>query len=294
MDNCFYLNNAATTDPQWLKSVSRNLAIRCKDELYLMAKQYSLRNTDSDDVANEEGTLNSRYIFSESNIDELFEVMMVESLIASAGNKESEQIIVWKTTHSRKNRSIGKYCIVDCNAMDYRCSREINVDDDILMSEIRAKKNFIASNLRMKISNKYSQYTVKMNLDVFLTHLLIYKESASSFSLDNYTTNKMIHAMESDYFNDNALSTLITSQTLVKTAKKSLRGTKGSTVANIDGKMKRMIEIMSEYNFHLTDDADLNDVYASKGYDGLLNIFEKGLNLRLVNFVGKKIETYNR
>ncbi len=133
-----------------------------------------------------------------------------------------------------------------------------------------------------------------MNLDVFLTHLLIYKESASSFSLDNYTTNKMIHAMESDYFNDNALSTLITSQTLVKTAKKSLRCTKGSTVANIDGKMKRMIEIMSEYNFQLTDEADINDVYESKGYDGLLKIFEKGLNLRLVNFVGKKIETYNR
>ena len=87
MDNCFYLNNAATNDTQWLKSVSRNLAIRCKDELKLMAKQYSLWNTDSDDVANEEGTLNSRYIFSESNIDELFEVMMVESLIASAGNK---------------------------------------------------------------------------------------------------------------------------------------------------------------------------------------------------------------
>ena len=102
MDNCFYLNNPLTNDTQWLQSVSRNLAIRCKAELKLMAKHYSPRNNDSDDVANEEGTLNSRYIFSESNIDELFEVMMVESLIASADNKKSEQIIVWKTTPSRK------------------------------------------------------------------------------------------------------------------------------------------------------------------------------------------------
>ena len=286
MDNCFYLNNTATSDTQWLKSVSRNLAIRCKDELKLMAKYYTSRNTDSDDVANVEGTLNPRYIFSESNIDELFDVMMVESLIASAGNKESEEIIVWKTTHSRKNRKIGKYCIVDCNDMDYRCSREINVDDDILIREIRAKKNFIASRLKMKIPNKYSSYTLTMNLDVFLTHLLIYKESAETFSLDNYTTNIMQRAMDSDYFNDNALSTLIFNPLLVKTAKKSLTGNKDSIVENIKGKEKRMFEIMSNYDFDLTDASyNLDDLYESKGYDGILKIFQRGLNRTIVNHI---------
>ena len=295
MDNCFFLTNPLTNDTQWLQSASRNLAIRCKAELKLMAKHYSPRNNDSDDVANEEGPLNSRYIFSESNIDDLFEVMMTESLIDSAVNGESENAIVWKTNHSRQNRKIGQYCMVDCNAMDYRCSREIHVDQNILMNEIRMKKEFIASNLRMKIANKYSQYTLTMNLDVFLTHILIYRESGRLFSLKNYTVNRMQRAMDSDYYNDNALSTLITQVGLVRTAKKSLIGTKDSARANIGGKKKRMIEIMTQYNFNLTNDSLNPDrIYALQGYDGILNMFKKGLNLRMVNFVGGKIETYNR
>ena len=284
------------TDNVWCKSVSRRLAIRCLNELKALAENLTYQNNDTDDDTNVEENIYARTTFSKHNVDELFKVMMTDTLLANTGNDPSEHIIVWKTTPSRRNRLLGKYCSVNCNTREFQLNGESNEDAiTCMLHRKQYKKEFIQSNLKMKITNIHSYSAIYMNLDLFLTHVLIYKESGNNFSLEHYNQNIMQQVMESEYFSQNQLHALITDKSLVKTAKKSLGGGGAKRGVHVDTKKKTMIEILLNYDFNSNlENMDLDEFFFLNGYEGLLNLLLTGLDTRVIHFITKNLEIYVR
>ena len=261
-----------------------------------MADQYSVQSHGSDDGGE---NILSQYKFSKKNINEVFKVMMTESLMNSTPTDPSDHIIVWKTTSSRRNRHIGSYCCVKCNTNDFQLNKDINgpINQGLTYSTVlneKLKVEFIGTYLKVHIRNRFSKSGITMKLDIFLMHVLIYRQCGNTLSYDNYNTNIVQQLKESLYSSDSDLAGLISGKDLVKTAKKSIGGGGIKRTARTEQKYTIMEEVLKTYRFEYTHGCDIDALFNDRGYEALCAVLLLGLDKNVIQFINRKLEMYVR
>ena len=229
------------------------------------------------------------YLFDEKNIVTLVKHEMMMALHVKK-KFTNEKCIVWKTTAWRRTSHLGQYCTVQINNSGFPLLEEAktcNIDGVTDKEEDAVWMKFIREKLSMNFTSdcQTGDKCYKMNLNIYLVHVLFFKK-LGHFALREYNIASMRNIMKSEYFIENRLGTIVRQDNLVKTAIKSLKN---------EEKESFFATKCQNYNFQSTmSRIEVQNVYESKGYNGLLCVLEKELNYDIISFLIEMKEEHVR
>ena len=273
--NCFSLGrDVPNSDSKWASSASQQLTNECYEIFRDLATENCRHDNDT-----------SNNYLNPSSILHQFSRMLCTVLKKSVSNRDCP--IVWKTIPSRRNAYLGHYALVIVENTTYPMITE-EYDEDI-NDHVKKKRKLTFNHLfKLDLGPCTRGKYYKMNIDIFLTHVLIYKYYGSLCD-ENYKIDRFRTIMKKmKEFKTLEISAWYRDLELPKRAKNSLKSKNGS-------KKELIAQLCASFNLssNITEQ-EINTIYMEghDPYDQIRDILGKEINTELVHFI-KNAEFHN-